>query len=47
MHELNLTQSWFGYAALAIFFFFYLLVIFEEGLALRKSKPLLMAAGLF
>jgi NhaD family Na+/H+ antiporter len=46
MHELNLTQSWFGYAALAIFVISYLLVIFEEGLALRKSKPVLMAAGL-
>jgi Na+/H+ antiporter NhaD/arsenite permease-like protein len=47
MHNhLNLTQSWFGYAALVIFVTAYLLVIFEEALHLRKSKPVLMAAGL-
>jgi NhaD family Na+/H+ antiporter len=43
---LNLTTSWFGYAALAIFAASYLLVIFEEPLHLRKSKPVLVAAGL-
>lgn len=46
MHNLDLTQSWFGYAALAIFVVSYILVIFEEALELRKSKPVLMAAGL-
>jgi NhaD family Na+/H+ antiporter len=43
---LDLTQSWFGYASLAIFVISYILVIFEEGLSLRKSKPVLVAAGL-
>jgi NhaD family Na+/H+ antiporter len=46
MPELNLTQSWFGYAAVLIFIVAYVLVIFEEALALRKSKPVLVAAGL-
>jgi NhaD family Na+/H+ antiporter len=46
MHELNLTQSWFGYAAVFIFVIAYVLVIFEEALELQKSKPVLMAAGL-
>lgn len=46
MHNLDLTQTWFGYAALLIFVLSYILVIFEEGLALRKSKPVLVAAGL-
>jgi putative copper export protein len=46
MTELNLTQSWFGYAALLIFVVAYIFVIFEEALELRKSKPVLMAAGL-
>jgi Na+/H+ antiporter NhaD/arsenite permease-like protein len=43
---LDLTTSGFGYAALAIFVLSYLLVIFEEPLHLRKSKPVLVAAGL-
>ncbi len=46
MHELDLTQSWFGFLALAIFVVSYVLVIFEEAIELRKSKPVLMAAGL-
>jgi Na+/H+ antiporter NhaD/arsenite permease-like protein len=47
MHDtLNLTQSWFGYAGLVIFVLAYALVVFEEPLHLRKSKPVLMAAGL-
>lgn len=46
MTELNLTQSWFGYTALLIFVVAYIFVIFEEALELRKSKPVLMAAGL-
>jgi NhaD family Na+/H+ antiporter len=46
MPELNLTQSWFGYAALAIFVLSYILVILEEATGLRKSKPVLLAAGL-
>ncbi len=43
---LNLTQSWVGYAALAIFAAAYLLVILEEKIHLRKSKPVLFAAGI-
>ena len=43
---LDLTESWFGYLALAIFVIAYVLVIFEETTQLRKSKPVLMAAGL-
>lgn len=43
---LDLTATWFGYLALAIFFVAYVLVIFEETTQLRKSKPVLMAAGL-
>jgi Na+/H+ antiporter NhaD/arsenite permease-like protein len=43
---LDLTRSWFGYLSLAIFVTAYLLVILEETTQLRKSKPVLMAAGL-
>lgn len=46
-HEtLNLTASWAGYTALVIFVLAYTLVILEEKLHLRKSKPVLFAAGL-
>ena len=44
--RLNLTHSWVGYVALAIFFLAYLLVILEERIHLRKSKPVMAAAGL-
>ncbi|MFT3672423.1 sodium:proton antiporter NhaD [Aestuariivirga sp.] len=43
---IDLTRSWIGYAALAIFAISYLLVILEETTQLRKSKPVLVAAGL-
>ncbi|MGB8316137.1 MAG: sodium:proton antiporter NhaD [Aestuariivirga sp.] len=43
---LDLTKSWFGYLSLAIFVLAYILVIFEETTKMRKSKPVLMAAGL-
>jgi Na+/H+ antiporter NhaD/arsenite permease-like protein len=43
---LDLTSHWTGLVSLAIFVSSYLLVIFEEKLRLRKSKPVLMAAGL-
>jgi Na+/H+ antiporter NhaD/arsenite permease-like protein len=42
----DLTHSWFGLLSLAIFVMAYILVMFEDGLALRKSKPVLLAAGL-
>jgi len=40
-----LTGTAFGYASLALFVLAYLLVIFEEQTHLRKSKPVMMAAG--
>lgn len=43
---IDLTRSWIGYAALGIFIISYILVILEETTQLRKSKPVLMAAGL-
>ncbi len=43
---LDLTRSWFGYLSLAVFVIAYLLVILEETTKMRKSKPVLMAAGL-
>ena len=41
-----MTNHWVGFTALAIFVLAYILVIFEEQLHLRKSKPVLLAAGL-
>ena len=46
MGEIDLTHSWFGFLSLGIFVLAYALVIFEEPLHLRKSKPVLLAAGL-
>ncbi len=43
---LDLTATWFGYLSLAIFVAAYILVVFEETTKMRKSKPVLMAAGL-
>jgi len=43
---INLTNHWIGYTAIAIFVLAYTLVILEEQLHLRKSKPVLLAAGL-
>jgi NhaD family Na+/H+ antiporter len=43
---LDLTNHWVGYTAIAIFVLAYTLVILEEQLHLRKSKPVLLAAGL-
>lgn len=42
---MNFTDHWIGYAALVVFLFAYLLVIVEESLHLRKSKPVMVAAG--
>lgn len=42
----DLTVSPFGYASLVLFVLAYTLVIFEEQLHLRKSKPVMMAAGI-
>ena len=43
---LSLTGHWVGYAALAIFVLAYVLVVTEEFTGLRKSKPVILAAGL-
>jgi NhaD family Na+/H+ antiporter len=43
---LDFTHHWAGYAALAIFVIAYLVVIGEEVLHLRKSKPVIVAAGI-
>jgi Na+/H+ antiporter NhaD/arsenite permease-like protein len=43
---LDLTGHWAGYISVAIFITAYVLVIFEESTQMRKSKPVLMAAGL-
>ena len=42
----SLTSTTFGYISLVLFVCAYTLVIFEEQLHLRKSKPVMMAAGL-
>ena len=42
---LNFTDQWTGYLALAVFLAAYVLVIVEETLHLRKSKPVMVAAG--
>ena len=49
MHDaetLDLTGHWAGYLAIALFVLAYSLVILEENLHLRKSKPVMVAAGL-
>jgi len=43
---LVLTSSWVGYTAIALFVLAYGLVIAEEYTHLRKSKPVMLAAGL-
>lgn len=45
-HDVDLTNHWVGYLCLLIFFIAYLFVIFEEKIELKKSKPVLLAAGL-
>ncbi len=44
--EFNLTESWSGISAIVIFIIAYSLVIFEETIHLRKSKPMIIAAGI-
>lgn len=44
--SLDLTYSWVGFTAIALFTVAYLFVIGEEFIHLRKSKPVLVAAGL-
>lgn len=45
-HALNLTSHMSGYLAIAIFIFAYALVMAEEFTHLRKSKPVILAAGI-
>jgi Na+/H+ antiporter NhaD/arsenite permease-like protein len=42
---LSFTDHWTGYIALAVFLAAYVLVIVEENIDLRKSKPVMVAAG--
>jgi Na+/H+ antiporter NhaD/arsenite permease-like protein len=44
-HALDLTTHWIGFAALATFLAAYGAVMAEEALQLRKSQPVLLAAG--
>jgi NhaD family Na+/H+ antiporter len=44
--RLDLTDHWVGFTAIAIFAVAYLLVMAEEFTHLRKSKPVILAAGL-
>ncbi|EEW25172.1 sodium:proton antiporter NhaD [Rhodobacter ferrooxidans] len=46
MTDLTFTTHWAGLLSVAIFLIAYLLVIFEEATHMRKSKPVMMAAGL-
>jgi Na+/H+ antiporter NhaD/arsenite permease-like protein len=41
----DLTTHWVGYAALAIFALAYVMVVLEEFTRLRKSQPVILAAG--
>jgi Na+/H+ antiporter NhaD/arsenite permease-like protein len=45
-HAFDLTTSPVGYAALAIFVLAYAFVVLEERLDLKKSKPVMLGAGL-
>lgn len=42
----DLTTSWLGYSAIAIFILAYALIICEENIHLKKSKPAVVAAGI-
>ena len=43
---LDLTANWVGYASIIVFAAAYVVVILEERIHLRKSKPVLLAAGI-
>ena len=44
--SLDLTRNWAGITAIVVFVLAYILVISEESIHLRKSKPVIVAAGL-
>jgi NhaD family Na+/H+ antiporter len=46
VQQLDLTGTWFGITAIIIFVVAYSLVVGEEFLHLRKSKPVIVAAGI-
>ncbi len=46
MHDLDLTGHWAGILSLIIFVVAYVMVVFEEATHMRKSKPVMLAAGL-
>ena len=46
MERLDLTHHWVGYVSIGLFIIAYLLVMAEEFTHLRKSKPVIIAAGL-
>ena len=46
MHNIDLTGSAIGITAIVVFVFAYLLVMAEEFFHLRKSKPVIIAAGI-
>ena len=41
----DLTTHWAGFAAIALFVLAYLMVVLEEFTHLRKSQPVILAAG--
>jgi NhaD family Na+/H+ antiporter len=43
---IDLTRHWVGYTAITVFVLGYILVIFEEQIHMRKSKPVMIAAGI-
>jgi Na+/H+ antiporter NhaD/arsenite permease-like protein len=43
--KLDLADTWYGYLSLGLFVLAYLLVMAEEFIHLRKSKPVMVAAG--
>ena len=46
VHLLDLTNHWVGYVSLFLFVLAYVLVIAEEDIHMRKSKPVMVAAGI-
>lgn len=45
MHDLDLTGHWAGLVSVAVFLMAYVLVIFEDAIHMRKSMPVMVAAG--
>jgi NhaD family Na+/H+ antiporter len=43
---IDLTSHWVGYSAIAVFVIGYVFVIFEEQVHMRKSKPVMLSAGI-